>query len=528
MKPIKISPLHSNNTHVSAGALGELLNALKVFVPPQQVVHVGLSQTSQASAWVQWPITEAWLIDADPQAVDRFASGLHVDTIRHLHQGIVAERTGTVNFYVASNPSENGLVDPNQLRMVWSSLALSHRQSLDAVTVDHLIQQAYPNDAQHQLNALWLMIDCFPGCRILDGASLAVDQANLVCVRVLAEPGFRGEPSGADLGAVSSWMTQRGFAQVAFVPGINPKVGHAVYARPQERESIEFELIQSQIKLKDDTIQAQSEELDRLRQSLTRQQEESASKIPQHVHAAEQSRLKQELEQVHRDLEVAKAECVELVEHHAKEKAELLAATQSVQEQLAQHKELLAQKQAEYDELLTKFNNNVVNQAEMDAIRAALQAECQRTEGLQAENQSLLHRQQQMSVALAALEPLRQDLETAKAECIELAQCHEKEKAELLVAIQSSRDQLAQHEERLALKQVAYDELSAKLDHNMVKQTEVDELKTVLQMAQEKIEGLQTENQSLLHRQQLMNEELIKAEGQVNLIKDLLLREQGI
>ena len=528
MKPIKLSPLHSNNTYASAGALGELLNALKVFVPPQQVIHVGLSQTSQASAWVSWPINEAWLIDADPNALDRFASGLHVDTIRHLHQGIVADRSGAVNFYVASNPSENGLVDPNQLRMVWSSLALSHRQSQDAVTVDHLIQQTYPNDAQHKLNALWLMIDCFPGCRILDGASLAVEQASLVCVRVLAEPGFRGEPSGADLGAVSSWMTQRGFAQVAFVPGINPKVGHAVYARPKERERIEFDLIQSQLTLKDDTIQAQSEELDRLRQSLTRQQAESASKIPQHVHDAEQSRLKQDLEQVHRDLDLTKAQCLELVERHDKEKAELLVVTQSVQEQLAQHKELLAQKQADCLELSTKLDQNAVNQAEVDALKTALQAERQKNEELQADNQSLLHRQQQMSETLAALEPLRKDLETAKAECIELARRHEKEKAELLVAIQSARDQLAQHEERLALKQAEYDELSVKLDHNVVKQAELDALKAALQAEEEKMQGLQAENQSLLHRQQLMNEELIKAEGQINLIKDLLLREQGI
>jgi hypothetical protein len=39
---------------------------------------------------------------------------------------------------------------------------------------------------------------------------------------------------------------------------------------------------------------------------------------------------------------------------------------------------------------------------------------------------------------------------------------------------------------------------------------------------------LTAENQELIHRQQLMNEELIKAEGQITLIKDLLLREQGI
>ena len=49
-----------------------------------------------------------------------------------------------------------------------------------------------------------------------------------------------------------------------------------------------------------------------------------------------------------------------------------------------------------------------------------------------------------------------------------------------------------------------------------------------LQAELSRVGALAAENQELAHRQQLMNEELIKAEGQISLIKDLLLREQGI
>ena len=36
------------------------------------------------------------------------------------------------------------------------------------------------------------------------------------------------------------------------------------------------------------------------------------------------------------------------------------------------------------------------------------------------------------------------------------------------------------------------------------------------------------ENQELQHRQQLLQDELVKAEAQIELIKDLLLREPGL
>ena len=49
-----------------------------------------------------------------------------------------------------------------------------------------------------------------------------------------------------------------------------------------------------------------------------------------------------------------------------------------------------------------------------------------------------------------------------------------------------------------------------------------------LKSVQSTIEALKAENNELNHRQQLMNEELVKAEGQIELIKDLLLREQGL
>ncbi len=49
-----------------------------------------------------------------------------------------------------------------------------------------------------------------------------------------------------------------------------------------------------------------------------------------------------------------------------------------------------------------------------------------------------------------------------------------------------------------------------------------------LEDARQQIQQLEQEASESLHRQQLLHEELIKAEAQIELIKDLLLREPGL
>ena len=46
--------------------------------------------------------------------------------------------------------------------------------------------------------------------------------------------------------------------------------------------------------------------------------------------------------------------------------------------------------------------------------------------------------------------------------------------------------------------------------------------------SEERLQQLESANQDLQNRQHLQHEELVKAEAQIEFIKDLLLREQGI
>ena len=60
------------------------------------------------------------------------------------------------------------------------------------------------------------------------------------------------------------------------------------------------------------------------------------------------------------------------------------------------------------------------------------------------------------------------------------------------------------------------------------KQTDIVKLQTIFQESQVRAAKLESQLAEMDTRQRMMNEEMIKAEGQIDLIKDTLLREAGV
>jgi hypothetical protein len=85
----------------------------------------------------------------------------------------------------------------------------------------------------------WLIVDCLSAVRILSGARDTLKETTLVCVCVLTEADFRGEPVGADINNIDSLLFGQGFKRLAFVTGLNPKIGNAIYGRPAEKLSLQ-------------------------------------------------------------------------------------------------------------------------------------------------------------------------------------------------------------------------------------------------------------------------------------------------
>ncbi|MFT2188893.1 hypothetical protein [Pseudomonas putida] len=191
-----------------------------------------------------------------------------------------------------------------------------------------------------------------------------------------------------------------------------------------------------------------------------------------------------------------------------KEKAELTAARDT----LAKDKTALTQARDEQSQLATErkaqLDQLTKEKAELTAARDTL-----------AKDKTVLTQARDEQAKLATERQAQLDQLT-------------KEKAELTAARDTlAKDKTALTQARDEQSQLAT-ERKAQLDKITTErdqlQKSLNENKKALEGAKQQIQQLEEEASESLHRQQLLHEELIKAEAQIELIKDLLLREPGL
>lgn len=183
MKPIVFGATSTNALAGSAQPLGVWLNALAVVQQPTRFVHIGIGNgNGESSVWTQWSFTKALAIDAEPINADVLNTNPQFDAVIDLRSNVIAETEGRFTYFVASNPSENGLIDPSLLRMVWPSLSLSHQTQREATTLDLAAADILNVSTDHNAEPLWLIIDALPSVRILSGGTKLLETSSLVCV----------------------------------------------------------------------------------------------------------------------------------------------------------------------------------------------------------------------------------------------------------------------------------------------------------------------------------------------------------
>jgi len=469
MRPIVFGATSTNAFAGSAQSLGVWLKALAVVQRPTRFVHIGIGDgKGESSVWTNWSLTKALAIDAEPITIEVLNVNSQSEALIDVQSQVISDTEGRVSYFIASNPSENGLIDPGLLRMVWPSLTLSHQTQRDATTLDRAAADILDVSKDVSAEPLWLIIDTLPGVSILSGGAKLLEASSLVCVRALAEAGFRGEPAGADLVSVDRFLEGKGFTRAIYLPGLNPKIGHALYARKQslEKSLVDAEAIQEQI----------------------RANEVALRQLTQANQSAEA--LKASLEQSTQNLQAMQAQLDAIVHERDAALANSAALGSQVQEQ-TQAKEVALHQ-------LTQANQSA------EALKVNLDQSIQNLQVLQAQLEATVHERDAVQANSAVLvAQLQEERQAKEAALHQLAHTNQSKEAALL---------------QLADMQQSFDTVTVKL-----KATE-----TALERELGQVQRFSAENQELSRRQQLMNEELVKAEGQISLIKDLLLREQGI
>ena len=137
---------------------------LAQFNPPIGLVYVGAgTQLLPPLQDVAFP--HALVLEANAAQAKKLAQQAKaVPGVEVLH-ATVAEKAGTADFFAASNPFENGLLDPAHLIPLWRGLKATGTESVEVSSLDTLC-------APWGRTANWLWVDCLPAASILTGAKL--------------------------------------------------------------------------------------------------------------------------------------------------------------------------------------------------------------------------------------------------------------------------------------------------------------------------------------------------------------------
>jgi len=444
----------------SAAQTSHLLQSL---FPPQAVILVGLSR-SQPHLF-DWPSVRAdniLLVDAAPEALANTRQSLPRTTAWQMRSAVLADHAGEACFFTASNPGEDGLVPPKQLAELWPNLRTTAERTCTTQTLHALLVE--PELAGlAEADDTWLVIDCLPALRILQGAGALLQRCKVISLRVLLAP-LEQEEAGTTLAEAERYLAEHHFRCIHCTEENHPQIGQALFLRDdsaQHGQEIAC-FLQAQADLADerDNLEQQNAALLATCQAL---------KTDNTALQTEREALRQDNTEL-----AAKRDAL------AHEKTHLTFECDKLTTERDQQAELAAERQAQLEAFARE-------KAELLAIRDALASEKAVLAGALDEQTKAANDRQ------ARIDALTQEMTDLAAMRDELT---------------GERDQQTKRAE----------ELSAKLDALTAEKSALSAHYAALQ---------QTIDESQ-HRQQLLEEEMIKANVQLGLIKDILLREPGL
>ena len=494
------------NTAAQVLPLAAWLEVIDTLYPAHGAIVVGAGTGN--GVWVQWlrrhQKPHVWLVEADESQCRHLLHHVPDDGNWTVRCNVVADTPQPVIFYRASNPAESGLIPPQHLHALWPHLAeTAVLESANAATLNDLLTEA----GQH-LN--WLFVDCLPAGRILQGAGDTLDQLNVICVRVIANGYAQDVDKYAQQTHVDTYLRARGFVCAQAQSERHPGLVQAIYVRDPAAW-------RGQLAERGREIEALAEQL----QGLQRDKAALAEQVAQ-AQALAQERA-QAIEAANVALQQLQSEKAALDGQLAQIEQQVAALAQARDEQ-AQRRQAaeqgLAERQREIEAMAEQLRGLQRDKAELAEQVTQAQALAQeRAQAIEAANAALQQLQSEKAALDGQLAQLQQQLGSlaqARDEHDQQRQAAEKrlaERARENEALKADRGKL--EEEKVAL--------TRKIEE--IQRLADERLKQVNDFKQQ-LEKLKAGEAEMVTRQQLMQQEITRAEAQLDLIKEILLRER--
>jgi len=498
---------------IATQAVAQILRAI---FPPTMLVHVGWGNgMGDLTQWTQWQVPNAVVIEAEESkaAACRAQALALAQTLeppnkpwQTIHATLSAQNAEQT-YHLASNPSESGLLPPDSLQHAWPHLQTTATQTIATRSLDEL----WPDISSHwpltqSEGHTWLLIDCLPAADVLSGGGTVLQSAHVVCARSLM----------ANRVSLSDQMRTSGWIEVGWVESQHPAFGHAWFTRDTALELGKAAKRHAQLEAERDAL-AQAKEL------------ETAAKTQALAERDALAQAKSQLQSQLKALEDAIAESQAQLGINSQAQTDLkgqLSAITQAQAGLQSALESAAQQQAqltaERDDLAKAKEVETTAKTQALAERDALaQAKAKLQLLLEALENAIAESQAQLGINSQAQTDLKGQLSAITQAQAGLQSALE-QASKRYAHLETERDALAKAKEAETASAN-----KAKTDRDaLAKEKQTLEIKH--KESQERLQQLESANQDLQNRQHLQHEELVKAEAQIELIKDLLLREQGI
>ncbi|SFL61411.1 hypothetical protein, partial [Azotobacter beijerinckii] len=206
---------------------------LQALFPPQAAILVGASQSNPNRLdWQSIPTENVLLIDAKQEALTGVRQNVALASGWQMRNAVLAEGQGEAPFFSASNPGEDGLVPPRKLTSLWANLRTMGQQECSTQTLQTLLSEPQLAPLASATNA-WLVIDCLPALRILQGAGPLLKQWKVLWVRVLLAPLEDDEP-GTTLAEVERYLADHDYRCIGCFEENHPHIGQAIFLHDTE------------------------------------------------------------------------------------------------------------------------------------------------------------------------------------------------------------------------------------------------------------------------------------------------------
>lgn len=206
-------------------AIDTFIDCLEYIFPCTGLIYVGAGNGAVFSGKRFSRLPRLLAIEADYQAFTNLSHSLRDRPDFIPLKALISHSDSEATFFVASNPKESGLLNPDGLKTVWRNLICRGEEARVTVTLSTVLKNEQKCDVYN-----WLSIDCFPSASILLGLQGKINQFDLIDLRVLNYSAGVLEQGGTKK-ECDTLLNPLGYQAIFTEEASNPMVQRVLYAR---------------------------------------------------------------------------------------------------------------------------------------------------------------------------------------------------------------------------------------------------------------------------------------------------------